>query len=174
MIMSLFGRKKPNFNDAIVDAIYQVIIDAARTPALYADFGVPDTPLGRYESLSAHMIVFLHRTRGTSVEVEALAQDVLDEFFKDIDHSIRELGIGDVGVPKRMKKLGKMFYGRMGPYWEALDGGSVEQFEAALKRNIRPDDPENLDAPALAAHILAVSRSWAEVSEGQLLAGKLA
>ena len=174
MIVSLFGRKKPNPNEAIVDAIYQVIIDTARSPVLYAEFGVPDTPLGRYESLSAHMIVFLHRTRGTSENLEALAQDGLDEFFKDIDHSIRELGIGDVGVPKRMKKLGKMFYGRMGPYWEALDGGSREAFVAALKRNIRPDDPDALHADALASHLLDVGARWGGLDDGAILSGHLA
>ncbi len=49
--------------------------------------------------------------------------DIVDAFFEDVDHSIRELGIGDMGVPKRMKKLARMFYGRANSYGEALDAG---------------------------------------------------
>jgi len=172
MIVSLFRRKAGNSNAAIVDAVYEGIISAARQPVLYTNFGIPDTPLGRYESLSAHMIVFLHRTRGASTALEALAQDVLDEFFKDVDHSIRELGIGDAGVPKRMKKLGRMFYGRMGPYWEALDGGPLAGFEEALKRNITPDDATNtLNCAGLAQYLLTLRDRLAEIDDAQFLDG---
>lgn len=171
MIVSLFRRNKKNANPAIVDKIYAEIISAARTQHLFANLGVPDTPLGRYESLSAHMIVFLHRTRQAGTLMEALAQDVLDEFFKDVDHSIRELGIGDVGVPKRMKKLGKMFYGRMGPYWQSLDDGDMETFAEALQRNIRPEEPEKLDGHALAAHLTTLRDRMADMPDDIFLNG---
>ncbi len=56
-----------------------------------------------------------------------------------MDHSLRELGIGDQGVPKRMKKLARMFYGRVAAYGEALDADDPAALAAALTRNIRPD-----------------------------------
>ena len=118
---------------------YDAIVAAARNPVLYAEWGVPDTPLGRYESVGLHMILFLHRTRGAESPLDEFAQDVLDEFFKDVDHSIRELGVGDPSVPKRMKKLARMFYGRAAAYGDALDAGDVEALAAAMQRNIRPD-----------------------------------
>lgn len=82
----------------------------------YAQFQVPDTPLGRYEMLSLHIFLALHRMRGENRALADLAQEIADEFFKDVDHSLRELGIGDQGVPKRMKKLARMFYGRVAAY----------------------------------------------------------
>ena len=84
---------------------------------------MPDTPLGRYEMLALHMFLFLHRMRGEVGTAAAVAQEVTDTFFLDVDHSLRELGIGDVGVPKRVKKLARMFYGRAAAYGEALDAG---------------------------------------------------
>lgn len=176
MIVSLFRRNTQNANRIIVDSLFEQIVAAARQPAIYADWGVPDTPLGRYESLGLHMIVFLRRTRDADPGVEALAQDVLDEFFKDVDHSIRELGIGDAGVPKRMKKLARMFYGRMGPYWEAIDAGDPDALAAALERNIAPDkaDPADLNARALAGYTIAAADKLSGQDDASLLSARIA
>jgi len=176
MIVSLFRRSTQNANRIIVDRLFDQIVAAARQPAIYADWGVPDTPLGRYESLGLHMIVFLRRTRRAEPGVEALAQDVLDEFFKDVDHSIRELGIGDAGVPKRMKKLARMFYGRMGPYWEAIDAGDADALAAALERNIAPDGKEEpeFDARSLAGYTLAAAEALAAQDDASLLSARIA
>ena len=176
MIVSLFRRSTQNANRLIVDALLDSIVAAARQPAIYAEWGVPDTPLGRYESLGLHMIVFLRRTRAADASVEALAQDVLDEFFKDVDHSIRELGIGDAGVPKRMKKLARMFYGRMGPYWDAIDAGDEALLAEALARNIAPEGGEGaaLDAHALAGYAMKAADELARHDDAALLSGRIA
>lgn len=173
MIVSLFGRKKENANEKIVNSTYSAVVEAGRTPVFYSHWGVPDTPIGRYEAIGLHMILFLHRTRSTNKVLEELAQDVLDEFFLELDHSIRELGVGDAGVPKRMKKLGKMFYGRMGPYWTALDAGDASELAAALRRNIVPDTPEAMNGEALAAYMLESVIHLKSVTDEQLLAGQL-
>jgi cytochrome b pre-mRNA-processing protein 3 len=175
MIVSLFRRKGQNANRIIIDRMFQHVVDAARQPVLYADWGIPDTPLGRYESLGLHMIVLLHRTRDAGEPLEALAQDVLDEFFKDVDHSIRELGVGDVGVPKRMKKLARMFYGRMGPYWQAIDAGDANALAEALGRNIMPGDAASagLKAAAIARYMLAAAKALAAQDDAALLTGDL-
>lgn len=176
MIVSLFRRTAQKTNQRIVDALFEHVVAAARQPRLYADWAIPDTPLGRYESLGLHMILVLHRTRDGGPQIEALAQDLLDEFFKDIDHSIRELGIGDAGVPKRMKKLARMFYGRMGPYWEALDAGDQAKLAQALKRNIEPEDAahDGLDANAIAAYMLVCANMLAGQGDATLLQGQIA
>ena len=176
MIVSLFRRSRQAANQRIVDTIFEAVVAAARQRTLYADWGMPDTPLGRYESLGLHMIVFLHRTRAQGPEVEALAQDVVDEFFKDIDHSIRELGVGDVGVPKRMKKLARMFYGRMGSYWAAIDADDATELAAAIKRNIMPGDPASADlqADAVARYMMAAAADLTDRPNGDLLDGKIA
>src|SRR5690606_28007521 len=94
MILQLF-RRKSKVNEAIVLRVYEVIVAAARQERFYAQFQVPDTPLGRYEMLSVHIFLALHRMRGQNKALVDLAQEIADEFFKDVDHSLRELGIGD-------------------------------------------------------------------------------
>ncbi len=135
--------------------VYEVIVAAARQKRFYAQFQVPDTPLGRYEMLSLHIFLALHRMRGENRALADLAQEIADEFFKDVDHSLRELGIGDQGVPKRMKKLARMFYGRVGAYGEALDANDGDALAAALTRNIRPDLEFWPHAHHLAEYVLA-------------------
>jgi cytochrome b pre-mRNA-processing protein 3 len=98
-------------------------------------------------------------------------QDVLDEFFKDVDHSIRELGVGDPSVPKRMKKLARMFYGRMGHYWSALDNNDAEALGDAIARNIAPEAPETIDRMAVAGYMQRAAKTLAGVSDDELLAG---
>jgi hypothetical protein len=115
----------------IVDALYEQIVAAARQPRFYAEWGVPDTPLGRFEMLSLHMFLFLHRARAGNEALSAIAQECVDAFFTDIDHSLRELGIGDMGVPKRMKKLARMFYGRAQSYTEALEANDRPPWRGA-------------------------------------------
>ncbi|MEO0543722.1 MAG: ubiquinol-cytochrome C chaperone family protein [Pseudomonadota bacterium] len=176
MILALFRQKAASANARIVNTTFETIVAAGRQPVLYANWGVPDTPLGRYESLSLHLILFLHRTREASENVKALEQDVVDEFFKDIDHSVRELGVGDAGVPKRMKKLGKMFYGRMGPYWEAIDDNDEASLEDAITRNIMPEGSKPtapIDGKALARYMMKSAEHLATLSDETLLNGQL-
>lgn len=173
MIMSLFRPKKQNPNEKIVAKLYSTIIDAGRQPVLYADWGVPDTPIGRYEAIGLHMILFLFRTKGSGPALTELSQDVLDDFFLELDHSVRELGVGDAGVPKRMKKLGKMFYGRMGPYWKALDAKDISALKDALGRNITPDDKESLATEPLAQYMMACAAHLADIDDQILLRGEI-
>lgn len=174
MIVSLFRRSPSRENRKIVDRLYEDIVAAARRPVFYESFGIPDTPLGRYESLCVHMIVFLHRTRNASAPLSPLAQDVLDEFFHDVDHSIRELGVGDPGVPKRMKKLARMFYGRMEHYWKALDARDRNALGEALVRNIVVEDGEQpIEGGSIADYMLDAADALADQSDDTLLSGSV-
>ncbi len=173
MIMSLFRQNKKTDNEKIVSSIYSSVVAAGRQPALYARWGVPDTPIGRYEAIGLHMILFLHRTRGGSEAMEQLSQDVLDEFFLELDHSIRELGVGDAGVPKRMKKLGKMFYGRMKPYWTALDENNVENLADAVIRNVSPENMDGLNGHAIATYMIKGAEQLSALTDDAVLRGEL-
>lgn len=142
-------------NRTIIDALYGKIVASARQPGFYSAWDVPDTPLGRFEMLSLHMFLVMHRLRGEDGASAALSQELADEFFKDVDHSLRELGIGDMGVPKRMKKLAKMFYGRVGTYGSALNADDRAELAVALKRNVRSDAGDWPQAPHLADYVFA-------------------
>jgi len=172
MFKRLFGRER-QANRAITEALYGEIVAAARQSPFYSDWGVPDTPLGRFEMLSLHMFLFQHRLRGEEGASQAIAQILIDEFFLDIDHSLRELGISDIGVPKRMKKLAKMYYGRTAAYSDSLDRGDVASLAAALTRNVRPDTEAWPEAGALADYVLRVEKDLASQPSAQIQAGKL-
>lgn len=172
MILQLF-RRKSKANEAILLRVYEVIVAAARQKRFYAQFQVPDTPLGRYEMLSVHIFLALHRMRGENVALANLAQEVADEFFKDVDHSLRELGIGDQGVPKRMKKLARMFYGRVAAYSEALDANDAEALAAALTRNIRPDLEFWPHARHLSEYVLGCRDHLQKIADDALAAGDI-
>lgn len=167
-----FGRRRPNRD--VTDALYDAIVASARQPHFYAAWEVPDSPLGRYEMLSVHMFLFLERARGGSEPLQQLAQDMTDEFFKDVDHSLRELGISDVGVPKRMKKFAKMFYGRAESYREALVANDHDGLAAALTRNVVAGRAEPWPhAGHMASYIENASAFLASQDESELLAGRI-
>ncbi|WP_421929698.1 ubiquinol-cytochrome C chaperone family protein [Neoaquamicrobium sediminum] len=168
-ILSL-GRRP---NQRITDALYGEIVASARQPTFYSEWGVSDTPLGRFEMLCVHMFLFLDRAKGSTTALADVAQDMTDEFFKDVEHSLRELGIGDLGVPKRMKKLAKMFYGRAEAYREALAAGDTPALTAALARNIGPERESWPEAAHIATYVERSSALLATQPDDELLAGRL-
>lgn len=172
MFQRLFGRQS-RANRAIIDALYTRIVAAARQEPFYSAWNVPDTPLGRFEMLSLHMFLFQHRLRGEPGAAAEIAQQLIDQFFLDVDHSLRELGISDVGVPKRMKKLAKMFYGRTESYKMALDQDDRAALAAALLRNVRPGVETWPEAAELAAYVFDANRVLGEQSSADICVGKL-
>jgi cytochrome b pre-mRNA-processing protein 3 len=148
-------------------------VAAARQPYFYSDLEVPDSPLGRYEMLSLHVYLFVRRIKGRSPALKAIGQEVTDEFFRDVDHSLRELGIGDSGVPKRMKKLVRMFYGRIESYDKALESNDQPALVAALARNVRPDSDNWSGAATLAHYVERVVRSLENQPDEVLASGKV-
>jgi cytochrome b pre-mRNA-processing protein 3 len=173
MFQRLLGRDRTS-NRAITDALYDRIVAAARQPGLYSAWQVPDTALGRFEMLSLHMFLVQHRLKGESGAAREVAQVLIDDFFSDVDHSLRELGVGDAGIPRRMKKLARMFYGRTASYADALDRGDTNALEAALTRNVRPEAGEWPEAAALAAYVQHACRMLAGQSSDAICAGSIA
>ena len=172
MLSRLFGRWRTS-NQDVVDRLYERIVAAARQPAFYSHWSVPDSPLGRFEMLSLHMFLFLHRCRGDGAVLRDIAQQLTDEFFTDVDHSLRELGIGDTGVPKRMKKLAKMFYGRAQAYGEALDAGDAAALARALARNVMPEMAEWPEAALLAAYVMEANSALSAQPAEEIAAGRV-
>jgi cytochrome b pre-mRNA-processing protein 3 len=172
MFQRLFGRER-NANRAITEALYASIVAAARQKLFYSDWNVPDTPLGRFEMLSLHMFLFQHRMHNEAGPSRDLAQILIDDFFEDVDHSLRELGIGDMGIPKRMKKLARMYYGRTVAYADALERGDKEALTAALARNICPDAESWPEAAKLADYVVAVVKMLAAQDSETIRAGSI-
>ena len=117
-----------------IEAIYGMIVTQAREPLFYRDFGVPDTVNGRFDLLLLHLWLVLRRLK--SVEGgAALSQALFDHFCNDMDDNLREMGVGDLTVPKRMQAFGEAFYGRTAAYdlaltegREAAGAGAVQEY----------------------------------------------
>lgn len=133
MIFSLF-RKDPR--RTAIALLYKRIATASRAPGLYSSLGVPDTLEGRFECLSLHMVLALRALRGLPAPADEVAKDLTDAFFRDMDASLREMGVGDTVVPKRMKKLASSFYGRAQAYDSPLDQANEALLAEALARNV--------------------------------------
>jgi cytochrome b pre-mRNA-processing protein 3 len=117
-------------------ALYGAIVAQARAPVFYARLGVADTVDGRFELLIAHLAVVLKRLGGAGDEAKAIGQAVFDLFCADMDRSLRELGVGDLAVPKRMKRMAEAYYGRAAAYGAALDRGQRQGLADVVRRNL--------------------------------------
>ena len=171
---SLFsGRADPA--SAAASAIYEQIVAQARQPAFYAEHGVPDTPTGRFEMIVAHAALVFRRLRGDEAQ-SRVAQAVFDLFFADMDRSLRELGVGDLSVPKKIKGMGQVFYGRALAYAEALDAQDAGALGAALAGNLLAgsrDERRERDAAAIARYMLCADAALAAAATDDIYGGTL-
>ena len=113
---------KPGPTKAAGEKLYAATVVQAREPALYATLGAPDTPDGRFEIYSLHVLLVLARLRADGSQATAFAQAYFDAYLGGLDNGLRELAVGDLSVGKTMRKLGEAFYGR----GKALDAALAE------------------------------------------------
>jgi cytochrome b pre-mRNA-processing protein 3 len=141
MILPAFRR---SVHDNKIHALYGMIVAQARSGVFYTAYGVPDTVQGRFELLVLHLVLVL-RCLGRAPQTpkasqwgrrEPLNQLLFDAFCEDLDANLREMGVGDMGVPRRMRRFGEEFYGRQAAYQAALDRNDLRALENALARNI--------------------------------------
>ncbi|GLQ07651.1 ubiquinol-cytochrome C chaperone family protein [Sneathiella chinensis] len=132
MILSKFFRRDP-YKGAVTD-LYTAIVNQARQPDFYLRGEVPDTVDGRFEMIVLHTYLVLRRLKREGEDMAGLSQALFDQLFADMDQSLREIGVGDLSVGKRIKEMATLFYGRVAAYDTALDGGE-ETLEDALRRN---------------------------------------
>ena len=140
MILARFRRSS---QARTIHALYGAIVAQARSVAFYADYRVPDTVEGRFDLIVLHLVLLLHRL-GRREEVgrgpgqALLGQELFDAFCRDLDANLREMGVGDLAVPKRMQAFAEAFYGRQAAYLAAVEAADQRVFEKALARNIFP------------------------------------
>jgi cytochrome b pre-mRNA-processing protein 3 len=145
MLRSIFQRK-PKAHQAL----YESIVAAARRPHFYADWNVPDTVDGRFDMITLHMFAVLDRLKDElSPEAADFSQQLVDTFFLDMDRSLREMGVGDLSVGKKVRKIAESFYGRVDAYRAALASDATSDLDAAITRNVFADT-DNANPSALA------------------------
>lgn len=133
------------------EAIYSAASAASRNPALFGRYGVPDTFEGRMEMVMLHLFPIIHRLLPAHAD-PALARLVSEVFIEDTDAALREMGVGDLTVPKRMKKLYSAFAGRMSAYSGAAASGE-EALVEAIRRNVYPADAPEPCVRAMAQYL---------------------
>ena len=116
--------------------LYKIIVKQARHPVFYKSLGVADTFDGRFDMISLHMIIVIRRMKRDVDQTRELSQALFDFMFEDFDLNLRELGIGDMGVLHRVKKMTKAFYGRLEAYDRGLEDKNNDLLIAALERNL--------------------------------------
>lgn len=141
MFKALFGR---NVNRDLAQALYGSVVARARNRHFYVEFQVPDTFDGRFEMLVMHLFLLHNRLKNEAEEHRKISQLVFDAFIDDMDAALREAGVGDQTVPKRINKMTRVFYGRTGAYEEALAANDVAgALEPIVERNLYPEGNSN-------------------------------
>ncbi|HVO14975.1 MAG TPA: ubiquinol-cytochrome C chaperone family protein [Alphaproteobacteria bacterium] len=154
-------------------ALYLALVRQAREPAFYSSCGVPDSLEGRFDMIVLHAFLIMRRLRGEGEAGVALAQALFDVMFSDMDQNLRELGVGDLAVGRRVKTMARGFYGRVKAYDEGLEQAGDAALIAALDRNLYANVAAD---PAQVALMAAYVRRAAELLAGQdaqaLVAGR--
>ncbi|MFT3731302.1 MAG: ubiquinol-cytochrome C chaperone family protein [Hyphomicrobium sp.] len=131
------------------EELYGSVVAAARQPAFYGAIGVPDTPEGRFELIVLHLFLALQGSLGSPAEAEILRQRTIEVFVTDMDDCMREMGVGDLAVPKKVKRAAAAFYERATVY-QRLIAGEADEHSIALY--IFPGASDREDASRLLAH----------------------
>jgi cytochrome b pre-mRNA-processing protein 3 len=151
-----------------IEAIYGMIVTQAREPLFYRDLAVPDTVNGRFDLLLLHLWLVLRRLKSAEGGV-ALSQGLFDHFCNDMDDNLRELGVSDLKVPKKMRAFGEAFYGRTAAYDMALTEGREALAQAISKNILNGQDIEK--ARRLAAYAEAAMAALDRIDQAALMNG---
>lgn len=149
--------------------LWHAIVSEARNPQWYRDCGAADTVEGRFDMITSITALVMVRMEDDAELLPATAR-LTELFVEDIDGQLRETGLGDPTLGKKMGKLMEAMGGRIGAYREALPQG-LPAVTDVVRRNATLND--DADPAAMAARIIAFSSSLAATPVDSLLAGTL-
>jgi cytochrome b pre-mRNA-processing protein 3 len=154
--------------------LYIRIVKQSRLPIFYSAYGVPDTPDGRFDMIALHAALVLRRLRRDGSRSQALAQSLFDLMFADMDHNLREMGVGDLAVGKRVKRMAQGFYGRLVAYEAGLRDQFGNTLSEALKRNVyRHLALQDGALAAMTAYVRREASALDALASDSLLAGDI-
>jgi cytochrome b pre-mRNA-processing protein 3 len=155
-------------------ALYARAVEQSRVPELYSTLGAPDSVEGRFEIYSLHVVLLLDRLRGQGDAAADVSQILFDTYVKGLDDALREMGVGDLSVGRKMRKLGEAFYGRGKSYETAFQAlPDTGPLRALLTRTVYAEAPAEA-APGLVAYVLDQRAALAQQPLERLLAGEVA
>ncbi|MBN9563068.1 MAG: ubiquinol-cytochrome C chaperone family protein [Alphaproteobacteria bacterium] len=172
--MGLMGLIRRGRHERAGFGLYGAAVSAARDSYFYATLGVPDTLDGRFDMLGLHAALLIRRLRQCPEPGPAIAQAVFDAMFSDMDRNLREMGVSDLAVGKRVRAMWEAFHGRAQAYDAALDANDPDALAAAVSRNVwRGEQAAHGATETLARVALAQSAFLADQPLADLAAGRV-
>jgi len=172
-MLNLFRPKAKPPSDA--ERVYARIVEQARDPWFYAEAGAPDTAEGRFDMIALHAFLVFRRLRREGPAIKGASQAIFDAMFKDLDAALREIGVGDLSVGKKIRGLAEAFYGRAEAYEAPLAAGDEAALARAVGRNVHGvggGEPP-FGATRIAAYAIALDRTLAERSAEAILDARI-
>ena len=160
---------------AVARQLLSRVVEQARQPSFYRAAGVPDTLDGRFEVIGLHLFLLLRRLRLETREkarAAQLAQVLFDAAFANFDENLREMGVGDLSVGSKVKRMAEAFYGRVAAYDSGLEQANGQLLEAAVRRNLFGTvNPTQCEVEALVAYLRREDRGLSRQDFADLAAG---
>lgn len=160
--------------------LYGMVVTAARQPAFYGPGRVPDTPEGRFELIALHLFLLAERLTDTKPEGEELTRHLIEAFVTDMDDCMREMGVGDLTVPKRVKRAAAVFYERSGAYRDALahqslqPSGGLDPLNELIATAVLVAPQSSEFTSELAAYMRTNHTAFQRAAYAEVAAGKIA
>jgi cytochrome b pre-mRNA-processing protein 3 len=166
LFASLFTRR----NTPPAERLYGAIVAHTRLPVFYQEVGVPDTLQGRFAVLSLHLFAVLHRLKAQGPEALALAQELIDKFSADMETVMREIGVGDLAVPKKARGLAAASAALLQDYEDAF-AESGDALAASVAKVLPQDAKAKAASGALASYLRDMVRHLEAQTFADLEAG---
>jgi cytochrome b pre-mRNA-processing protein 3 len=167
MLNSLLRRRPRSgaSSQKVGETLYAAVAAQARQPAFYTDLGVEDRIDARFELYTLHALLLILRLRDEDTDGPAAgaaaAQSLFDVYVSALDNVLRELGVGDISMARKMRNLGEAMYGRMTAYEPAIREGDAGSLAASLARNVYASE-DAARAEALTRYALAARTGLAD------------
>lgn len=170
----IFRLLRQNPTNRTIQRLYGAIVAQARLPSFYLRYGVPDTVDGRFDLIVLHLFLVLQRIGRGQAELAALAQPLVEAFCRDLDHNLREMGVSDLAVPKRIQAAVEALYGRTDAYRGALAAGDRRALALAVARNVLGKADPGDSGALLADYMLQAMQALDGVPTDALARGDVA
>jgi cytochrome b pre-mRNA-processing protein 3 len=167
----MFRLFRKSDQEVAADRLYRSIVAQARLTPFYESWGVEDTVEGRFELISIHAFLLLHRLKSDRAVTALLSQAFVDLMFADLDRNLREMGVGDMGIGKRVKLMASAFYGRVAAYDRGIFGDDDILGSAVLRNVFGGKDSGAGGAAHLATYMRCQARQLASAELSEVLLG---
>jgi len=161
-------------NHRRADKLYGAIVTQARSGHIYTSLGVPDTPAGRFEIVVLHLFLVMERLSSDPEIGQVLPRLVVERFVSDVDDSLRELGTGDLAVPKKVRRAAAGLYERATAYRAAISVGDEKALAQLLASYVFMAEGADWRSDALASYTIRAMAKLARRDVSEINSGKIA